>query len=75
MLRRLKRSGIASCVTQSGTQAETILKEIRKLPRCYSSQNTLTAESLTDFERSRFSEPDVSANLGVEGRRAKRLDA
>ena len=75
MLRRLKGCAIASCVTQSGAEEETITKKVRHLPCGHACNDTIAAERLANLEAVGFIDPDVSANLRVEGRRAKRLDA
>ena len=51
------------------------MEQVRHLPRGHAGQKALASQRLADLETVRFVDTDVSANLRVERRITKRLDA
>ena len=75
MFRSLKRRGIALRVTESGTEADAITKQVRHLPRCRSTQEPSAAYRLAHLKRIRFVDSEISTSLQVETRIAERFNA
>ena len=57
---------IVFCIPRSATEAESIVKKIRDLPRRHAAEKTVTAERLAHLESVPLIDTHVSANLRVE---------
>ena len=57
---------IVFCITHSATEAESIVKKIRDLPRRHAAEKAVTAERLAHLESVPLIDTHVSANLRVE---------
>src|SRR5215213_8763972 len=68
MLRSVKLCAIVSCITHAATEAESIVKKIRDLPRRHAVEKTVTAQRLAHLESVPLVDTNASANLRVESR-------
>ncbi len=75
MLRSLKRRRVASRVTQSAAKAQTVVKQVRHLPRGRAAEQSATSDRLAHFKSVRLVDRDVPTDLQVERGVAERLDA